>query len=100
MKRTRKCTFPGCKEKHFAIDLCKLHYSRWRKGYPMDMPYQEHIPLISQPCDHYPKYGKLDCCKRCYMTQAQRRYRLLKKYPGANIYHGSFAPIRKFLPKS
>lgn len=26
------CTMDGCREPHYALDLCRVHYRRWKRG--------------------------------------------------------------------
>lgn len=38
MKKTSTITCKYCGGKHYARNLCKVHYVRWQKGYTMDIP--------------------------------------------------------------
>ena len=45
------CTVDGCARPHLAKGLCSMHYSRKRKGLPLDTPAQERFSTPDEAFD-------------------------------------------------
>ena len=77
----RVCDIEGCNNKHEALGLCRTHYSRKRRGTPMNKP----IPTIGE--GHIDKKGYLLKDRQGEHRNVMERHLGRKLIRGESVHH-------------
>ncbi len=60
------CTVEGCTRPAQAVGLCTTHYSRSRKGAPLDAPVKRRVPCGVAGCSYPAGATSVGVCRRHY----------------------------------